>query len=807
MPVDAADIWERWSEARREQPDLDPATFAASLATSDEEERQLARGMLETALEVEALRPLSPLVDVSDGAPEPDGKRMPERASAAPDGVAASPGAHSTVREGLVFGPWRILRELGRGGFGIVYEALLVAEPQAPSIALKILNPLSFADPLRQRELLREAAIVGRLHHTHIVRLVDSGVEQGYAWLASERVEGLPLDKLPEVNPAQRAARAITIVRQICDALATAHATGIIHRDLKPANILVDEEGAPHLLDFGLAFEEHASISASHSAGLSGTPIYMAPEQLSGLAPAGPWTDIHALGLLFAVMLVPQTADRLADGRRLLKRMAGRQALARRDLRCLPPGPRAIIARCLEPEPADRYPSAEQLSADLARLERGLAPRHGQPSAPRRALRQARRHPLLATALAALLATPLALVHELWWMAPVPVHFNAILSGKQLLVDGELRGLVPITINLRPGHHTWEMVYQPGDDKSRPYSGTFEVPNRRPSAQVHPLNYWIDTIFVPEDGRLVPGTGAKTKPLPPSQAAWVLLAVRGADRLTKDQEPGITAISSLDAISLTGIPGLGSQNLPQLSTFQLPHGIHTLTVGSVGYRSQSIDLNMDSEEMAVLTVVLEPAAPDIAQGTADLGPWHTLAISGPFDKRLVDKIVELDNLRPFVEYMRATDTTLAMHHPNYFGLVDGTRPGVLGFWLDLPVAVTELEIKPLHVPSLNTSSWARIDLGLSPDVTVPWTGYVHSNSAQDSAGQPDLPPMEPSQATHRKLRDTLAGARRIFVRFTTGPAPSGDAYSYGRALFSYTLPIASDSGDLYWAPALEVRVR
>ncbi len=107
---------------------VDAAAFARALPAGDDRERELALEMLETALDEVAPTPAAP------GEP---------------------------TRAGYIFGPWRILHELGRGGFGIVYEAEALEEPDAPTVALKILNPLSFADPARQRELLREASYRG----------------------------------------------------------------------------------------------------------------------------------------------------------------------------------------------------------------------------------------------------------------------------------------------------------------------------------------------------------------------------------------------------------------------------------------------------------------------------------------------------------------------------------------------------------------------------------------------------------------------------------------------------------------------
>ncbi|MDP6761861.1 MAG: serine/threonine-protein kinase [Planctomycetota bacterium] len=784
MHLDAAECWEQWLEARRRQPRLTPAEFAARSAASSEEGRAWVRGMIETALEVEAMRPPSPLVDL------PFGERSDLEAVGGP--------GHST----FVFDRWRLLRELGRGGFGIVYEARDEDDPEAAPVALKVLNPLSFADPGRQRELPREAEVIGRLDHPGIVRLVASGVHEGYAWLASERIEGRPLDALEELGGVERTARALRIARRIAAALAAAHAAGVVHRDLKPTNVLVDEDGDAHLLDFGLARVESQSITASwstRSAGLSGTPLYMAPEQLSGAAPAGPWTDVHALGLLLLVLVEPQVRDTLGDGRLLLRRLAGRPAVGARTLRSVPPRLRPVIGRCLEVQPVDRYPSAELLGEDLERIERGLAPRHGRPTVPRRGLRAARRHPLTALGLLLLGAAPLALVYELWWMAPMPVHFEALLSGKHLVVDGAEIGVTPLTTRLRPGRHTWSMAFQPSRLALRAahYEGHFDVPNQRSSAVVVALNYWYETRFLPVGGKLRPMHTAhdQPSPRPPQEAAWVLLALRaGGDEGVRE-------------FTVSGIDDLGPQVLPALSCFQLPHGVCELTISADGFAPETVAVDTRGPQMSTLTVELARLAEGEAGFVGRAGGWHTVVLAGPFDHRVRGSIATLENLRPYVEYMRASSTDASIHHPNYYGLIDGTRGGVLGLWVDLPVACGELDVELDSPRSLSVDSWARVDVGPSPDRLVPWIGVGHDFAAAGRTVPPDLPPPRPTARTRARLNERMQGARRLFVRFSLAPAPTGDSYSYGRALFSQTLPLTGPDGRLVWRPALVVRVR
>jgi len=763
MGVDAARLIDEWEDARRGDEELSLEQFAARYGDEAEEAREL----LETLLRLTDLEPPSPMVDLL-------GAR------------GASEGGE------VVFAGWRILHELGQGGFGIVYAAEPADEPGGRLVALKLMNPLAFATVSRQAELLREAEVVERLSHPGIVDVVGYGTERGYAWLASELVEGVPLDALPPCEDTERAARAIEVGRQVCEAIAAAHASSVIHRDLKPSNVLLDEAGVAHVLDFGLARVGEERLSFSASDGLSGTPVYMAPEQLTGRGSIGPWTDLHALGLLLMILAEPRTSADLADKDHLLRRLAGRRAVSEAGLRRLPPQLRAVVARCLEVNPADRYPDATELAADLARLQQGLPPRNDRPRALQRGLRWARRRPLAALGLATILATPPLLVWELWWMSPVPVHVDSFLSGKHLHIDGRPVGVLPLTVNLRPGEHSYSLIHGSSQQGRTVFSGTLSVPNRRPSARVLMLDYWGETRFHAEGDQAAPiRIGPRDDTLEMSGASWALIAVR----LGEPPHP------SEARIQVDGLPGLDTQELPPVCSFRFPRGVHQLRITAPGHGTATLELRILDGEMPVAMVELPTLEEEQREDR-----WHTVCVSGPFDQQLKAGLHRLENLRPYVEYMRASAFDANMVHPNYYGLLEPDRPGVLGFWIDLPVEVTELDLETLHVKAWSVTSWTRLDVGPSPERLVPWVGFAHEEIPTGELPS-DFPTPKPTDEARRLLTEAMGGHRRLYLRYTVAPAPTGDAYSYGRALFSQSLPLSDPQGTLVWRPALTIRVR
>ena len=346
-----------------------------------------------------------------------------------------------------VLGDFRIVREVGRGGMGVVYEAQQLSLGGRP-VALKVLPFAGMFDPRYLLRFQNEARAAACLHHPHIVPVYAVGCDRGVHYYAMQFIDGLTLaaviegfqtqdqrtrlDNGPpsEAGPGPNAPARVTAAatpaiaalsteratrphefirtvarlgRQAASALDHAHQQGIIHRDIKPANLLLDGDQNVWVTDFGLAhFREECGVTRTGE--IIGTLRYMSPEQTHGRGVVDQRTDIYSLGVTLYELLTLRPAFRGDDRQELLRRIATEDPPGARRLNAaVPVELETIVAKAMAKAPEDRYGTAQELADDLQRWLDDKPIRARPPGARQRLRKWARRHLPLVIGLAAAL--------------------------------------------------------------------------------------------------------------------------------------------------------------------------------------------------------------------------------------------------------------------------------------------------------------------------------------------------------------------------------------------------------------------
>jgi serine/threonine protein kinase/Flp pilus assembly protein TadD len=368
-------------------------------------------------------------------------------------------------------GDFRLIREVGRGGMGIVYEAEQISLNRR--VALKVLPYAATMDPKQLQRFKNESRAAASLRHEHIVHVYGVGCERGVHYYAMEFIEGLTLAQIiaamhpasreherPEARPNGTAAyvptasvaglceagprvasghtepgsqppataevaalttqfsgpktrefyrAAARLIADAADALEHAHSLGIVHRDVKPGNMLVDQDGKVYVADFGLA-RLGADAGLTMSGDLLGTLRYMAPEQaLARHGLADHRVDVYGLGCTLYELLTGRPAVDATERAEVLRRIAYEDPPAPRKLaRAIPAELETIVLKCLAKSPSERYASAAELADDLRRWLEDQPIRAKRPSMMQRMTRWARRHPWLIVTVMLASATALA---------------------------------------------------------------------------------------------------------------------------------------------------------------------------------------------------------------------------------------------------------------------------------------------------------------------------------------------------------------------------------------------------------------
>ena len=330
--------------------------------------------------------------------------------------------------DGDIVGPYRLGRELGHGGMGVVYLAERADGHFEQCVALKLIKRGRDSDEILRR-FLNERQVLARLNHPHIAKLLDGGVTAaGQPWFAMEHVDGMPLNRYCEEHNLEIDER-LALFADVCEAVQHAHGSLVVHRDLKPSNILVTPAGEIKLLDFGIAkvlSPEPEDDTVTRAEERLMTPEYASPEQVRG-EPVTTATDVYALGAILYLLLTGRPPLQLA-GRAPAERervicevepappSAAVRDTARAGLRRRLAGDLDTIAlKALRKDPSRRYPSVEALREDLERYRTGLPVRARPDSVAYRTRKFLGRHRLgVAGGAVVFLALAAGLAGTLW---------------------------------------------------------------------------------------------------------------------------------------------------------------------------------------------------------------------------------------------------------------------------------------------------------------------------------------------------------------------------------------------------------
>jgi eukaryotic-like serine/threonine-protein kinase len=294
------------------------------------------------------------------------------------------------------FGDYEIVREIARGGMGVVFEALQMSLHR--KVALKMILGGQLADEDAVRRFYIEAEAAANLDHPGIVPIFEVGQHEGQHYFSMGFVEGQSLShRLAEgLLPARVAAE---LIRRVSEAIEYAHQRGVIHRDLKPANILLDGNGNPRVTDFGLAKKVQADSKLTGSGQIMGTPSYMPPEQAGGnRGDVGPAADVYALGATLYALVTGRPPFQASTAMDTVIQVIGDEPVPPRRLNpTIPRDLETIVLKCLEKEPGKRYGSAAGFAGDLRRFLNG-EPILARPVGPaERTWRWCRRNPVVAS--------------------------------------------------------------------------------------------------------------------------------------------------------------------------------------------------------------------------------------------------------------------------------------------------------------------------------------------------------------------------------------------------------------------------
>jgi len=294
------------------------------------------------------------------------------------------------------FGEYELIEEVARGGMGVIYRARQKSLDRIVAVKMLLFGP--HASPEYVKRFRAEASTAASLQHPNIVAIHEVGVQQGEHYLVMDLVDGPNLAKFVKDQPLS-ARRAAGYLKTVAEAIHYAHQRGILHRDLKPSNVLIDSNDEPRVTDFGLARRLDGDSSLTLTGQVLGSPSYMPPEQgAPSRHKVSRRTDVYSLGAMLYHLLTgrpPFVGETVSE---TLDQVFRREPVSPRLLNpAVPRDLETICLKCLEKEPARRYPSAQALADELGRFLRHEPILARPVSPPEKLWRWCRRKPVLAT--------------------------------------------------------------------------------------------------------------------------------------------------------------------------------------------------------------------------------------------------------------------------------------------------------------------------------------------------------------------------------------------------------------------------
>lgn len=265
-------------------------------------------------------------------------------------------------------GPYRIVKQLGKGGMGAVFLAL---DPRLNrKLAMKVMQPKYAKNQESKSRFINEAQAAALISHDHIVTIYEANEYDGIPYIAMQYLKGYPLDQYLRTKGTPGLTQSLRIIRETASGLAAAHANGLIHRDVKPANLWLEApEGRVKILDFGLAKNIGKDAKLTHSGAMLGTPGYVSPEQARGL-PVNHATDIFSLGVVFYRLCTGKMPFNGSNVMAILMALATEEPPPVQELAPeLPSDVAALIHKMLAKEPKDRPSSAAEVVWEIRSIQ------------------------------------------------------------------------------------------------------------------------------------------------------------------------------------------------------------------------------------------------------------------------------------------------------------------------------------------------------------------------------------------------------------------------------------------------------